>query len=116
MGSKKFLSSIPTAPPSEKSLGRDQVLHVPGSIVSRARPFLFVEAEKSLVRETTSSSGPLQGLAVMLQQVPPKLVPPDHPWQLQLVPPDHLQHCTEMVPSDQRWRHGWSPFAIVGPP
>ena len=52
---------------------------------------------------------------VMLQLVPPKLVPPDHLWQPQLVPPGPFA-ALQMVPPDQLWRRGWSPFATSGPP
>ena len=52
----------------------------------------------------------------MLQQVPQKLVPPDHPCMAAAAGPRGPFAALQMVPSDQRWPHGWSPFAIVGPP
>ena len=46
---------------------------------------------------------------------PPKIGPPGPPLAAAAGPPGPFT-ALQMVPSDQRWRHGWSPFAIVGPP
>ena len=69
---------------------------------------LAEEMSKLLNKQVNVQNESLFRGSVMLQQVPPKLVPPDHPWQLQLVPPDHLQHC--------RWSPRTNDGAIVGPP
>ena len=47
-------------------------------------------------------------------QLSPKIDPPDHLWQVQLVP---RTICgTADGPPEQLWRHGWSPFATAGSP
>ena len=52
----------------------------------------------------------------MLQLVPPNLVPPDHLWQLQLVPRTICGTADGPPGPTMQWRRGWSPFATAGLP
>ena len=55
----------------------------------------------------------MTGVTCHAKTGPPKLVPPDHLWQVQLVP--RTICSTADGPSDQLWCRGWSPLPQLVP-